>query len=431
MIGFPLDSHVTYEQDGTPIWDRAVSSAPMRKLIKSLFSDGVLPNPSTNLQVSAGTGMNVLVSPGFATVNGCMKLEESQRTLAVQAASALYDRIDTVVVRLNDNDSERICDLYILEGTPASSPVRPALTRTESIWELGLADLFVAKNSTVVSNQRITDTRYETARCGVISSISEFDTTALYQQIQADLEAFQSEEQVEFQEWFDNIRNQLSEDAAGNLQNQIDAEKEIRSEDDRNIWRDLTRNVKEIKTTATEAILGGGSVIRPVCTSALSDGEYVEAPSDLKAFNAFTETSQLILAKGGYEVTNPYSFTSGGITYYTGTFTKIDVTTGMVLSKNTYQIKEYNAAYILFHEGAKEVTRFGTGQHVFNAFCGIVSEVPNDTLLFSVDTDLTGYLICTQINSGKSYPISVQAGKAKAAGYIPVSQYCTLTGTLC
>lgn len=221
MIGYPLDSHVEYDSNGTPIYDRAITSAPLRKLYKQLFSDGVMPNPSTNMQVSAGDGMNVIVQPGFAMCNGCLKLEEAQRTLAVQASSTAYDRIDTVVLRLNDNDSERICDLYVLEGTPATSPVRPTLTRTESIWELGLADLFIAKNSTIVSNQRITDTRYETERCGIVSSISQFDTDTLYQQIQADLAYFKEEEQAEFLSWFADIQGQLSGDVAGNLQTQI------------------------------------------------------------------------------------------------------------------------------------------------------------------------------------------------------------------
>jgi len=221
-IGFPLDSHVEYDSNRTPIYDRAVTSAPLRKLIKSLFSDGILPNPSTNLQVSSGTGMNVIVQPGFAMCNGCLKLEETQRILAVQASDINYDRIDTVVVRLNDNESVRTCELDIITGVPSSSPVRPALTRDASIWELGLADLFIAKNSTAITNQRITDTRYETIRCGIISSISKFDTTTLYQQVQNDLKNFQKEEQDEFIKWFERIKEQLSESPAGNIQKQID-----------------------------------------------------------------------------------------------------------------------------------------------------------------------------------------------------------------
>lgn len=230
MIGFPFDSHVTFESDGTPVYDRAITSAPLRKLIAKLLTDGILPNPSTNLQVEAGSGMNVVVNPGFAICAGGLKLEENQRTLAIQAADSNYDRIDTVVLRWNDNDSERICDLYIVEGIPAASPLRPELTRTESIWELGLADLFINKNSSAISNQRITDTRYETARCGIISAISEFDTTTLYQQVQADLAGFKASEQADFITWFNDIKGQLSEDAAGNLQKQIGTLESLKTE---------------------------------------------------------------------------------------------------------------------------------------------------------------------------------------------------------
>lgn len=258
MIGFPFDSHVTFESDGTPVYDRAITSAPLRKLIAKLLTDGILPNPSTNLQVEAGSGMNVVVNPGFAICAGGLKLEENQRTLAIQAADSNYDRIDTVVLRWNDNDSERICDLYIVEGIPAASPLRPELTRTESIWELGLADLFVNKNSSAISNQRITDTRYETARCGIISAISEFDTTTLYQQVQADLAGFKASEQADFIAWFDDIKGQLSEDAAGNLQKQIGTLEALKTEVKTNLVNALNWVVD--KTSGVIAKLGSADI---------------------------------------------------------------------------------------------------------------------------------------------------------------------------
>ena len=258
MIGFPFDSHVTFESDGTPVYDRAITSAPLRKLIAKLLTDGILPNPSTNLQVEAGSGMNVVVNPGFAICAGGLKLEENQRTLAIQAADSNYDRIDTVVLRWNDNDSERICDLYIVEGIPAASPLRPELTRTESIWELGLADLFVNKNSPAISNQRITDTRYETARCGIISAISEFDTTTLYQQVQADLAGFKASEQADFITWFNDIKGQLSEDAAGNLQKQIGTLESLKTEVKNNLVNALNWVVD--KTSGVIAKLGSADI---------------------------------------------------------------------------------------------------------------------------------------------------------------------------
>ena len=222
MIGFPFDSQVTYEEDGTPVYDRAITSIPLRQLIKKMLSNGVLPNPSTNLQVQPGTGMNVIVNPGFAIIEGGLKYEEAQRTLAVQASDTAYDRIDTVVLRWNDNANARNCDLYVVQGTPAASPVRPSLNRAGSVYELGLADLFIVANSSAISAARITDTRYEEERCGIISSIAEFDSDAIYQQVQADLAEFQENEQAEFVAWFERIVGLLSEDAAGNLQLQID-----------------------------------------------------------------------------------------------------------------------------------------------------------------------------------------------------------------
>lgn len=220
MIGYPLDSHISFDKSGIPVYDRAITSAPLRKLTKSLFSDGVLPNPSTNLQVVAD-GEKIKIKAGFALCDGCQKLQEEDISLSLPAADGTNSRIDTVVLRLNNNEEVRECEFYVISGIAATSPVRPQLTRTESIWEIGLADIRRAANSTEIITANITDTRYETARCGIISSISRFDTTTLYQQVQDDLERFRNVSQVEFDQWFDTIKNILSGDTAGNLLNMI------------------------------------------------------------------------------------------------------------------------------------------------------------------------------------------------------------------
>lgn len=286
MIGYPLDSQVTFEPDGTPIYDRAISSAPLRKLLHELFSDGVLPNPSTNLQVVVGdSGMTVKVNPGFAMVNGCMKLEETQRTLEIQAASSAYDRIDTIVVRLNDEANARICDLYVRQGTPASSPVRPDLVRSGSVYEIGLADVFIPRNTSTIAQQRITDTRYETARCGIISSISQFDTTTLYNQIQSDLAGFKTEEQQQFMDWFENLVYVLDGDVAGHLQNEIDA---------------TDARVDEIETQ-----------IGTTDISAIGDGKITGAISSLNSTlnNKFATVTLTISANSWARTSYPNGFT--------------------------------------------------------------------------------------------------------------------------
>lgn len=252
MIGFPFDSHVTFDSDGTPQYDRAISSEPYRKLIKSLFSTGVLPNPSTNLQVVEGEDLTVVVHAGFCVVEGCMKLEETDRALIVQAGASM-DRIDSVVMRLNDNDAVRSCDLYVVQGAPGSDPVHPELTRTTSIYEIALADIFVPANSTNVAQYRITDTRYDATRCGIVSSVSEFDTSTIFLQLQAEFERFRTVNEAQFNDWFSHLQDILDADTAGHLQNEIVAlqntTNQLRTDLDELDASEVTYNDGTVKST--------------------------------------------------------------------------------------------------------------------------------------------------------------------------------------
>lgn len=189
MRSFPWDSTVEYEELGglrVPVFDRSYTAADLQDIMKIFFSNGVFLNTNNALQVTAGAGMTVNVAPGRGMINGTSSLEDSVRSLAITAASS-QDRIDTVVLRWNANLEGRSIDLYVVPGIASDSPVRPSLTRTETIYELGLADIFIPKITSAITNERITDTRLETARCGVASPFMQIDTTTFYNQINAAL----------------------------------------------------------------------------------------------------------------------------------------------------------------------------------------------------------------------------------------------------
>ena len=195
MLFYPFTSRVTYDEQGLPLYDRAVDSAFLRDFYKAYWSDGIFYDPTTNFQVTAaGTGMALQVAPGKAQIQGAFAIESAVQSLSVAAADTTNNRIDTVVLRLDLSLDKRNIALAVLKGTPAADPVAPALTRNGTVWELGLANITVNKNVSSLTQLDITDTRLDTQRCGVVAqTIGELDTSAYFLQSKAALEQIQKE----------------------------------------------------------------------------------------------------------------------------------------------------------------------------------------------------------------------------------------------
>ncbi|MGN0685507.1 MAG: hypothetical protein ACI4KC_05355 [Gemmiger sp.] len=193
MQSYPFTSQVTYDEQGLPLYDRAVDSEFLRSVFAAYFSDGIFYKPTNALQVVAGTGLQVQVNPGICHIRGAIGIETDTRTLTMEAAGT-SPRIDTVVARLDLSLAVRSIELYILKGTPSSSPQRPALTRDATIWELGLADIAVAANASTITRSSITDTRLDTSRCGVVAqTIGSLDTAPYFSQLTAAIASHQEE----------------------------------------------------------------------------------------------------------------------------------------------------------------------------------------------------------------------------------------------
>lgn len=236
MISWPFDSQISgYETDGTPIYDRAVDSVVLSRMFGRLFGNGIFPNLATGMQVIAGDGtMETIVKAGSCLINGRIGIEDTDRTMKHTAASS-SDRIDRVVVRLDLNTDQRDIDFYVVAGMPATSPVAPELTRNSSVYELSLALVFIPKNTNQINDERITDTRLDSAVCGlVVTDPDGIDTSQMYKQLQAAFIAFDTNfvagqeqwketQRAAFDAWFASLKIDLSGDVAGILQLQLDS----------------------------------------------------------------------------------------------------------------------------------------------------------------------------------------------------------------
>ena len=187
MISYPFTSRVTYDAQSLPIYDRAVDSAFLRRFYKAYWDDGVFYKPSTSFAVTAtGTGMNVQVKPGMAQVQGAFCLEDTVQTLPIAAADASLNRIDSVVLRLDLSLDKRDISLAVVSGVAAVSPVAPALTRNNTTWELGIANVLVSAGAGVITQRDVEDTRLDDTRCGAVAqTVGELDTSGFFAQLTA------------------------------------------------------------------------------------------------------------------------------------------------------------------------------------------------------------------------------------------------------
>lgn len=195
MISYPFTSRVTYDAQSLPIYDRAVDSAFLRRFYKAYWDDGVFYKPSTSFAVTAtGTGMNVQVQPGMAQVQGAFCLEDTVQTLPIAAADASLNRIDSVVLRLDLSLDKRDISLAVVSGVAAVSPVAPALTRNNTTWELGIANVLVSAGAGVITQRDVEDTRLDDTRCGAVAqTVGELDTSGFFAQLTAMIERLREE----------------------------------------------------------------------------------------------------------------------------------------------------------------------------------------------------------------------------------------------
>ena len=211
--GFFNSTITGYDEEGRPIFDRAEDASFFAKYFSQLAGNGVFALPADGLMVQAKEGMAVTVKAGTCFINGYMGWLEQDKALQIEACSETFARIDRVVARYDA--VQRSIDLYVSKGTPAASPAPPDITQQAQgdIYELALADILVNRNASALRQADITDLRLNEAVCGVVASpVTHLETGAANAQLTD-----------AFNQWFEGIKGQLSEDAAGNLQNQIDA----------------------------------------------------------------------------------------------------------------------------------------------------------------------------------------------------------------
>lgn len=229
--------------------DRTYSADDMNRPYRKLISNGVFATPkgtpSDFLQVfTAENGMNVIVSAGYALIGDKWFENPSDLIITISQNSEVLTRIDSIIAQVDKTQPERKGNIVYRQGVASSNPTHPTINTEDDIAEFRLADIIISPSCVEITQGLITDCRGSEECPWVTSLIYQVDTSTLYAQWQAaykkyyedqevehdnfftefkqQMSTFFTEEEQEFIEWFEKMKGQLSEDAAGNLQLQID-----------------------------------------------------------------------------------------------------------------------------------------------------------------------------------------------------------------
>nr|DAK51934.1 MAG TPA: Receptor Binding Protein [Caudoviricetes sp.] len=191
--------------------DRKYNAEQMSAIFDGIIADGVFTTIGDHMAVSAGTGMQVLVGTGKAWFDHTWNVNDAAYPLAIAASDVTLSRIDAIVLETNHSDSVRLNKLRVVQGTVASTPVKPTLTNSEKVHQHPLAWVTVSPGVTQIAASAI-ENAVGTSACPFVTGI--IATTAI--------DDLFNQWNGEFDEWFDNLKAQLSDNVVANLQRQID-----------------------------------------------------------------------------------------------------------------------------------------------------------------------------------------------------------------
>lgn len=269
--------------------DRRYKAEDWASYFASFIANGVMPplrdsSELLGLQVVADQNMIVKVKAGKAWINGYFYYNTDFLNKEIDVADGVLNRIDRIVIQWNLTD--RMIQAIVKKGTPGSIPKAPDLKRNADIYEIALADIYVGKGTTAITQAHITDQRLNTELCGVsVGIVQQIDTSDFdaqlkkwfeeykavaiddYKNFTGEMETWKQQSKEDFDIWFEEIKGILSGDVAGNILNEINA-------------------LKVAAPNATATYEAG--TVKIITTPSNAQNIYFYAPSDFKEGDKYT-----------------------------------------------------------------------------------------------------------------------------------------------
>lgn len=306
-------------EEGT--YDREYDAEQFAEYFANFISNGVYANPANQLKVvfddSSSKPFVVIVRKGKAYIDGYWYELTEDMEITIPANTKPYAIKDVVCCTLDK--TERKVSIVLKEDVTSEYPAN-----NNTQHDLVLSTILVQPNASKLNAEDITDKRPDKTYCGFVTGmVDQIDTTELFKQYD---DAFQN--------WFNEMKDQLSTDAAGNLQTQI------------GLLSNLKTIVKDSVVNAINSLYGSiiGKTLKTLSDvkAVAEHGYYIDAIVAVELDGKITEISD----KSGKLIENQidyqeYTLLGGKVKVISGSVIKTVVGKNYIALFTAEQLKDY------------------------------------------------------------------------------------------
>lgn len=191
--------------------DRRYNAEQMSKIFEGLITSGVYASVGNKLAVQPNSGMTIQIATGRGWFAHHWVNNDSEYRLTLEESDVVLKRYVAVCIKVDETGAVRDAVPYLKYGEFASSPVKPTMTRTETVKEYCLAYIYVGAGVSEIKASDIEDTRANEALCGWVTGlIEQLNSATLFAQFTAI-----------FNEWFGGLQDFINEEVETKLVNAL------------------------------------------------------------------------------------------------------------------------------------------------------------------------------------------------------------------
>ena len=185
LESFPFDSKFDgYDDEGYPVYDRAVGAGTLRAAFRQFFADGVFGTPADAWKITKGDGLSVKVAPGTAVIRGGVASAADEVTLKLSDAAPQGRMTYSILLRLDDNVEYRSIYLVASEGE-AGADAAPKVPQDDAgAKELRLGYVVVPSGATDLSGAEIVSEKGSSV-CPYAAPFEDIDMSEFFENLQS------------------------------------------------------------------------------------------------------------------------------------------------------------------------------------------------------------------------------------------------------